>query len=327
MQAGKILAHPGGFGVVMKCANHPDRDAVVACADCGKGICYYCKTTFEEKAYCPSCIEEILNKPSQKTGIAKQRKDRKKIGVEEIPDISIRKADRKLFRNKLREGQISVNLIGAEPPVVLKRGEELRVVLPNISLIEPRSVRTGRAFYGGPSIRVAKGIRLRTGMVKGRGESHEELRNIDQGILTLTTKRLIFSGEKNSLTIALTKIVSMEPFKDGVAIRREDRQKTQYFSGINPEIISIEAKIDDRQYEEPFTGEILKYLIEGTIKQQVQLHPAKGKTTKETISAIAPSTSALSIPDKIKKLAELKDAGILTSEEFENKKSELLSRM
>ena len=34
-----------------------------------------------------------------------------------------------------------------------------------------------------------------------------------------------------------------------------------------------------------------------------------------------------SIPDQIKKLAELKDAGILTIEEFENKKSELLKRL
>lgn len=38
-------------------------------------------------------------------------------------------------------------------------------------------------------------------------------------------------------------------------------------------------------------------------------------------------TVAESIPDKIKKLAELKDAGILTEEEFNQKKSELLSRI
>jgi len=34
-----------------------------------------------------------------------------------------------------------------------------------------------------------------------------------------------------------------------------------------------------------------------------------------------------SIPDQIKKLAELKDAGILTTEEFETKKKELLKRL
>jgi len=39
------------------------------------------------------------------------------------------------------------------------------------------------------------------------------------------------------------------------------------------------------------------------------------------------SKSAESIPDQIKKLAELRDAGILSSEEFEGKKKELLARL
>jgi len=39
------------------------------------------------------------------------------------------------------------------------------------------------------------------------------------------------------------------------------------------------------------------------------------------------SNSTESIPDSIKKLSELKDAGILTSEEFEAKKVELLKRL
>jgi len=42
----------------------------------------------------------------------------------------------------------------------------------------------------------------------------------------------------------------------------------------------------------------------------------------------APESKAIeSIPDQIKKLAELRDTGILSSEEFENKKKELLARL
>jgi hypothetical protein len=44
-------------------------------------------------------------------------------------------------------------------------------------------------------------------------------------------------------------------------------------------------------------------------------------------SKATPTMVADSIPDQIKKLAELRDAGILTSEEFESKKTELLKRM
>jgi hypothetical protein len=44
-------------------------------------------------------------------------------------------------------------------------------------------------------------------------------------------------------------------------------------------------------------------------------------------SKATPTMVTESIPDQIKKLAELRDAGILTSEEFENKKAELLKRL
>ena len=42
---------------------------------------------------------------------------------------------------------------------------------------------------------------------------------------------------------------------------------------------------------------------------------------------VSPSSAVESIPDQIKKLAELKESGILTSEEFERKKQQLLDRM
>ena len=313
------------------------------CATCGKKLSLFTgKVRVGDNYYCPSCAKKIpkycavCGKQTKgfnalsKDGFwfcgssclmkyNERRKGEKEIRVAAISDINQKEADRELWRREVREGEITAKLIGAESPVILKRGEELRVVLPDISLVEPRSVSEGRAFYGGPTIRLAKGVSLRTGVAKGRGESHEELRNVDQGVLTLTSKRLVFSGGKRTLTIELARIVSMEPFRDGIAIRREGKEKTQYFSGINPEMISIKATVDDREYEEPFTGELLQYFIEGAIKQQVQ--------GARITSPKSPPAATESIPDQIKKLSELKDAGILTTEEFEAKKSELLSRM
>ena len=49
------------------------------------------------------------------------------------------------------------------------------------------------------------------------------------------------------------------------------------------------------------------------------------KKAKEQISK--PIQTPVSVPDQIKKLADLKDAGILTLEEFESKKKELLAKM
>ncbi|MDD5447863.1 MAG: SHOCT domain-containing protein [Actinomycetota bacterium] len=147
------------------------------------------------------------------------------------------------------------------------------------------------------------------------------MRNIDKGVLTLTNQRLVFSGEKRTLNIDLAKIISIQPFKDGIAIRREGKEKTQYFSVINPKMISIKMKVGDGEYEEPFTGTILKCLIEGAIKQQAQLPPPEKAKLKST------STDGKSISDLIRELADLRDAGILTSEEFESKKAELLKRI
>ena len=147
-----------------------------------------------------------------------------------------------------------------ESPVILKRNETLTLALDNISLLEPRSVRTGT--YGGPSFRVAKGISIRMGGFKA--ESHEELKNIDSGMFVITNKKIVLMGTKRTVNIDLRKIISIEPFADGVSIGTEGRQKTQYFSGINNH--SLPVKIEGRSYNENLNGIIIKMMIEGLIR-------------------------------------------------------------
>jgi hypothetical protein len=43
-----------------KCDNHPERDAVGTCVDCGKGICFFCRTVLKGNNYCPACIDKVL---------------------------------------------------------------------------------------------------------------------------------------------------------------------------------------------------------------------------------------------------------------------------
>ena len=74
-------------------------------------------------------------------------------------------------------------------PVILKKNENISIVMNNIHLQEPRAVRQTRAAYGGPTIRVAKGVSFRFGGASAKSESHEEIRVIDQGSLILTNKR------------------------------------------------------------------------------------------------------------------------------------------
>lgn len=168
-------------------------------------------------------------------------------------------ADMEAWMTWVKNG--NVPRLSSESPVILKKNEELIFSVPNVSLSEPRAVRTGS--YGGPSFRVAKGVYFRVGGFKA--QSHDEIKNIDQGIITLTTTRVVFSGSKRTINIPLGKIISIEPYSDAIVLRREGKEKTQYFIGINK--TSITFSVSDRKYEEPFSGLMFKYIIEGLTKQ------------------------------------------------------------
>ena len=84
-------------------------------------------------------------------------------------------------------------------------------------------------------------------------------------MLTLTNKRLVFTGSKRTNNIDLNKIISIEPYRDGIASRRENKQKTEYFIGINRTNINITCS--EHAYMVPVSGIVLKCIIEGLIKQ------------------------------------------------------------
>jgi len=177
-----------------------------------------------------------------------------------MSDVKQRESDREFWMSSIKEGKTAI-IMPHEAPIILKKDEALQLALPNIALHEPRAVRTGT--YGGPSFRVMKGLSIRVGAF--RAESHEELKIIDQGIFTLTNKRIVFSGSKRTVDFGLNKILSMEPYSDGIAIHRSGKQKTEYYTGIVN--AGLQIKIDGRSYIEPFTGLILMYAIEGLVKK------------------------------------------------------------
>jgi hypothetical protein len=61
---------------------------------------------------------------------------------------------------------------------------------------------------------------------------------IDSGILTITNKRLIFDGTKETRVISLEKLLSTEVAIDSVEISVENRQKGMALLAENPIILS-----------------------------------------------------------------------------------------
>ncbi|MHC1630691.1 MAG: PH domain-containing protein [Methanotrichaceae archaeon] len=128
---------------------------------------------------------------------------------------------------------------GTNVSILLKRGERGLLEMGNITLKEPRSVRRGA--YGGPSFRVCRGVSFRLGGFQA--ESHQEIRAIDNGSLCLTSKRLIFSGSKKNTTIPLKKIIRLESGNGALMVQREDREKSQQFSGLGDYAAPVERAI------------------------------------------------------------------------------------
>lgn len=150
--------------------------------------------------------------------------------------------------------------------VLLKRGERAVAVIPGVTLKEPRSVRKTYGGGGGPSIRIAKGVYFRTSGFGSRSESHEEIKVIDSGTLTLTNRRMVFTGGKRTINFPLRKVVGMEPYRDGLAINREGKQRTEYYTGLNN--VHLTIRVDDRSHVVPLSGVILMCMVQGLINSE-----------------------------------------------------------
>ena len=186
------------------------------------------------------------------------------IGNGGMSDAKQHDADMEKWMDKLRQGTISVSCVNAPTAIILKKDEKVIAAFPNIVLKESRAVRVSSGSYGGPSFRVAKGVYFHVGGFGSTSQSHGEIKDIDTGILTITNQRFIYSGKMKGVDVTLRKITGVEPYSDGIALHREGYQKTQYFTW-RGNLATLDIGVSERKYQEPLSGLVLKYLIEGAV--------------------------------------------------------------
>lgn len=130
--------------------------------------------------------------------------------------------------------------------LILKSGE-VAFYSAACALYETRAVR--QFTSGSTGVRIAKGVYI--GGTKGYSTSTQEWTQIDNGILTVTNKRLVFDGGKADRAIALAKVLSVNSGLSGVEVSVENRQKSMVFGVPNPliaaAIIRICSQVDDPQ--------------------------------------------------------------------------------
>ncbi len=124
---------------------------------------------------------------------------------------------RDILDGKLPERiQIDGNL-----PFNLQKAEKIVWVFQGVNYYEEKTRTRYMGGSRGVSIRIAKGLYYRTGAFKGKRIQTSEIIHADTGLLGVTNKYIYFAGPLKRFRIAYNKIVSFEPFSDGIGVQRD----------------------------------------------------------------------------------------------------------
>lgn len=126
--------------------------------------------------------------------------------------------------------------------------DERAIFEEETTLFETRAVRNYGG--GGVRIRVAKGISV--GGYRGQAESSQQWRPLDHGTVTLTNKRVIFNGGKDTRTIPLSKVLNISNSPTTLYIDIDGRVKSIAFKVSNSLVWSSAINVI-RNFDDPFS--------------------------------------------------------------------------
>jgi hypothetical protein len=102
-----------------------------------------------------------------------------------------------------------------------QKREQVVWVFEEVDYLEDK---TRRQYVGGSrgvSVCVMKGVYYHIGGFKGHAIDRTERVHVDTGLVAVTTKQIYFVGAKKAFRIPYAKIVSFEPFTNGLGIMRD----------------------------------------------------------------------------------------------------------
>lgn len=106
-------------------------------------------------------------------------------------------------------------------PLNLQKNERIVWIFQNVPYYEDKTKRTYVGRSQGFSVRIAKGVYYRAGAFKGHPVEYQERIHQDTGLLVVTDKHLYFHSPSKSFRISYKKIVSFEPFSNGIGLMRD----------------------------------------------------------------------------------------------------------
>ena len=106
-------------------------------------------------------------------------------------------------------------------PFNLMKSEQLVWVIDAVDYSEVVTRRQRRGHSHGVSIRIAKGLYYSPRMFRSQTHEWEETVHVDSGLLGVTTKHIYFHGSRKRFRIRYDRIVSFEPYSDGIGVMRD----------------------------------------------------------------------------------------------------------
>jgi len=123
---------------------------------------------------------------------------------------------------EVMEGNIPSRInINGTLPFNFQKNEQLVWLWQGVDYYEQKKRTQYVGGSQGFSVRIAKGLYYRAGAYKGRRIEYDETVHADTGLFGVTDKHIYFSGQNKSFRIRLDKIVTFEPYEDGIGVQRD----------------------------------------------------------------------------------------------------------
>ena len=126
-----------------------------------------------------------------------------------------------VIRDLLEDKLPSRVTVEGSMPFNLQKAETILWFFNNVQYYEERTRTTYQGSYQGASVRVAKGLYYRVGGFRGNPVITSQLVHVATGQVGITQKHIYFAGGNKAFRVPFQKIVSFNPYSDGIGIQRD----------------------------------------------------------------------------------------------------------
>jgi hypothetical protein len=133
----------------------------------------------------------------------------------------------RLMVAKVNDGRLPA----IEHPHLMAQPGEVVHLETNAQLMKVVAIREWQSGSHGVSFRIMKGVTYRTGVTRGKMVTTGSTVEVaDAGALSVTDRRIVFTGQTKTLEFRFDKLAAMELFSDGVRLGVTNRQTTSTFT-------------------------------------------------------------------------------------------------